>query len=412
VSAPRLLVAGSGLPDTFASHRGMPAFSLLLVRPGGPAMPPTWTWAPVVLAAVLALTSSRVAARVGVLVFTVSVGFAVLVSRLTPTGVVTDARYWTGPLLTAAALGALVGAVVAADEGPGALRRRAFGLGQAAAAVLAAGFVAGVLTGSVGWLARGNARPLSASSSSVLPVFAQAEAAATTAPRILVLRSVSGAVHYTLLRGPDGLRLADADVAAVAGSSAASAALATAVADGAAGRSRALQELAALGVTLVVVPADSQGELNRLAAVDGLARVPATSTTVYRVSRPAGELVVLHGADAHAAAASSPLPSTARPQPLTASPGAARLTLPPADLGDRLLVLAEPHSSHWRATLAGHRLTPTRAYGWAQAWALPADGGVLRVSRDDDHRHAWLLVQLAVVGVLLLLCIPSRGRQS
>jgi GT2 family glycosyltransferase len=411
VSAPRLLVAGAGLPDTFASHHGMPVTALLLVRPGGPAMPPTWTWVPVVVAAVVALTSPRVAARVGFLMFTLGVTGALVVSRLAPAGTVTDARYWTGPLLVIAALGALTGAVVAADEGPRALRQRAFGVRHAAAALLAVAAVGGIATCAVGWLVRGSAGPLSASTRSVLPVFAQAEAAAPTAPRILVLRSAGGAVHYTVLRGPDGLRLGDADVTAVPAAGGGPRPLAAAVADAAAGRARALDELAGLGISLVVVPTDSDGELSRLAGVVGLARVPATSTVVYRVSRPAGELVVLRDADARAAASGPTLPAAARPQPLVASPGSARVSVAAAPGTERLLVLAEPYGNRWHATLSGHPLTPTRAYGWAQAWRLPDAGGTLRVGRDGGARHLLLVVDAIILGLALLMCLPSRGRQ-
>ena len=412
VGTPRLLVAGAGLPDTFASHRGMPVTSLLLLRPGGPAMPPAWTWAPVVVAAVIAVASVRVAARIGFVLFLVGVAGALMVSRLTPSGAVSDARYWTGPLLVVAGLGALTGAVVAADEGPRALRQRAFGLRQAAAAVLAVAIAVGIATCAVGWLVRGSAGPLSASTRSVLPVFAQAEAAAPTAPRILVLRSAGGAVHYTVLRGSDGLRLGDADVAPIPTANAGPRPIATAVADAAAGRARALDELAALGVSLVVVPTDSDGELSRLAGVVGLARVPATSTVVYRVSRPAGELVVLRDAQARAAMAGATLPTAARPQPLPASPGRARVSVSDAVGADRLLVLAEPYSGHWHATLAGRPLTPARAYGWAQAWRLPDAGGSLRVWRDSGARHFLLIVDAIVVGLALLMCLPSRGRQA
>ena len=411
VSMPRLLVAGSGLPDTFASHRGISSVSLLLVHPGGPAMPPAWTWAPVVIAAIVAVASARAAARVAALVFVTSVALAVVVSRLTPTGAVNDARYWTGPLLTIAALGAVVGAVIAADEGPRALRRRAFGLRHGGAAVLAVAVVVGLLTCTLGWLVRGNARPLSSASGSVLPVFAQAEAAAPTAPRILVVRSSGGAVHYTLLRGADGLRLPDADLAARPPTRASARALSTAVADAAAGRSRALDELAALGVTLVVVPQGGESQLTRLAGVDGLARVPATSTVVYRVSRPAGEVVVLTGAAAVAAGSSAPLPAATRPLPVTATPGHAHANLQPAT-EDRLVVLAEPYSSRWHATLSGHALARRLAYGWAQAWVVPHDGGTLRITRDEGSRHALLVIEAVLVGLVLLLSLPARGRQS
>jgi hypothetical protein len=410
-TSPRLLLSGSGLPDTFSSPHGLSAADLLLLRSGGGAQPPLWVWAPLVLATLAAQRAARAAARVGLLVFATGVVAALIVSRLAPAGVVPDARYWVGALLAVAALGAVLAAAVAAEEGPAALRRRAFGWRHAVAGLLAAAAVAGVVTSAVGWLVRGSDRPLTASARSVLPVFAQAEAAAPTAPRILVLRSSGGAVHFALLRGADGLRLGDADVASTSTPAAARAALRVAIADAAAGRTKALGELASLGITLVVVPADTDAALSRLADVDGLARVPATSTVVFRVSRPSGELVVLSGADARAASSGTSLPATARPRLLPATPGHTRTALDPQATDRRLLVLAEPGSASWRATVDGHRLEPTRAYGWAQAWWLPSNGGSLVVTRVGGHRHGLVVTEGVLVLLALVLCVPSAGRQ-
>jgi len=410
-TSPRLLLGGSGLADTFASRHGLSAADLLLLRPGGPAQPPLWVWAPIVLATVVAARSARTAARVGLLLYAAGVVAALVVSRLTPAGVVPDARYWTGALQAAAALGAVMAALVAADAGPGALRRRAFGWRHAAAALIALAAVVGVLTAGVGWLVRGSDRPLTSTTGSVLPVFAQAEAAAPTAPRILVLRSTGGAVHYALLRGPDGLRLADGDVAPTRTPRPARTALAAAIADAAGGRGRALDELASLGVSLVVVPTDTEGTLARLADVDGLARVPATSTVVFRVSRPAGELTVLSGADAVAASTNAPMPPSAQPVALAATPGHARERLAAQTSGRRLLVLAEPRDRAWRATVNGQVLAPTTAFGWAQGWWLPPSGGSLVVARHGGHRHALVVLEGLLVLLALLLCLPARGRQ-
>ncbi|HMC70290.1 MAG TPA: hypothetical protein VKJ07_14135, partial [Mycobacteriales bacterium] len=194
-------------------------------------------------------------------------------------------------------------------------------------------------------------------------------------------------------------------------------AVTAAIADAAAGRNKALDELASLGVSLVVVPnangpnANGDAALGRLADVDGLARVPATSTVVFRLTRPTGELVVYDGLAAQAAAAGKPLPNTVAPKPLTATPGHAHVALPPASDGRRLLVLAEPRSASWRATLDGHRLERTTAYGWAQAWWLPPEGGRLVVEHVGGHRHTLVLIEGALVLLALLLCLPSRGRQ-
>jgi hypothetical protein len=69
---------------------------------------------------------------------------------------------------------------------------------------------------------------------------------------------------------------------------------------------------------------------------------------------------------------------------------------------DRLLVMAEPASPHWKATVDGHALTSRQAYGWAQAWELPKGGGHLAISYDSGSRHWWLLIELLfMIGVLL-----------
>ena len=411
----RLLLGGSGLPDTTASRHGLPVADLLLVRPGGPAQPPLWVWAPVVAMAVVGQLSARRAARVGLVLFAVGVGTALVISRLSPVSSVPYARYWTGAPLVVAALGALLAAVVAAEEGPNALRRRAFGWRHAGAAILAVAALVGVLVAGLGWLMRGGDEALTASTSSVLPVFAQAEAAAPTSPRVLVVRSEGGAVHYAIIRGADGPRLGDADVGPRHTPAAARKALSNAIADAAAGREKALDELAALGVSLVVVPtagdANSDATLSRLAGVDGLARVPATTTVVYRLTRPAGELVVYDGTAAQAASTGKPLPNSVTPHALEAAAGHADVALPPASDGRRLLVLAEPRSGSWKATLDGHRLDRATAHGWAQAWWLPAGGGRLVVDHVGGHRHTLVVIEGLLVLLALILCLPSRGRQ-
>ena len=99
-----LLLGGTGLPDTFASRRGLPAADLLLLHPGGPALPPLLVWAPIVALAVLGLVTSRRAARVAWFVLRRGGRQRGASSRGSPRpGSVPDARYWAGaPLLVAA----------------------------------------------------------------------------------------------------------------------------------------------------------------------------------------------------------------------------------------------------------------------------------------------------------------------
>jgi hypothetical protein len=146
--------------------------------------------------------------------------------------------------------------------------------------------------------------------------------------------------------------------------------------------------------------------LSRLADVDGLDRVPSTGAVVWRTGPTAGELVVLPPAGASTALAGRDVAGrTAVPLPATA--GHAHTRVPMGPVG-RLLVLAEPASGSWRATLDDHRLTPARAYGWAQAWRLPAKGGVLEVGRSATGRPWWLVGELLLVLVAVVAAMPRR----
>jgi len=403
VSHPHALVRGLGLPETLQSRLPVPYSHLLLLHPGGPGQPPWWAWAPLLLGAVVATAYARRAAVIRVAMAGAVLGLAAAVAITRDAGVAAGApgsRYWSGGLLVAAGLAMLVAVAVAATETPAALRSSAFGWRQAGAAVIGVTLVAALVIVGGHWLARSDvaaAGTVRSGADSVLPVFAVAAAEAPTTPRVLSLRADADAVHYALLRGADGPVLGAADVAvgpdAASAPTAGERALAAAVRNLAAGRPEAAGQIAAFGVTLIVVPADSGGALAPIARVPGLARVPATATVVYRAALPAGELTVV-------------APHT-EPAPLPAASGHASTTLPAGPAG-RLLVLAEPYSSHWRARLDGAPLPRTHAYGWAQAWVLPAGGGHLAVERADDGRGTWMGVQWALLCVALLLCIPAR----
>ncbi|MBV9098779.1 MAG: glycosyltransferase family 2 protein [Frankiaceae bacterium] len=398
VGHPSALVRGLGLPEPLQSRRPIPFSHLLFLHPGGPGQPPWWAWAPLVLAAVVATAYVRrgAVARVATAGAVFALAAAVAVTR--DAGVAAGApgsRYWSGGLLVAAGLGFLVAVAVAAAETPYVLRSSAFGWRQPGAAVLGLALAVGLAIAAVHWVGRsdvGAAGTVRSGNDSVLPVFAVAAAEAPTTPRVLALRADADAVHYALLRGARGQEIGDADVAANSSGPAAQA-LASAVRNLAAGRPEAAGQLASFGITLVVVPADAGGALARIGQVPGLARVPATSTVVYRTTLPAGELTVI-------------APRT-QPLPLPAAGGHAATALPAGPAG-RLLVLAEPFSAHWRATFDGHALPATHAYGWAQAWTLPAAGGRLVVDRTGSGRSASMGLEFALFAVALLLCIPAR----
>src|SRR5205823_5559106 len=161
-----------------------------------------------------------------------------------------DSRWWTGPALALAAVGALTAAAVAADHAAGALGRYSFGWRQVVAAVLAMSALTGTVTAGLSWVTRGAAHPLTGHDQQALPVFAAAQLSAPTSPRVLVLRRGDG-VRFALLGSPAGLRLGDADVVAT-DEDAADRALAAVVQRIVAGEATAVPELARFGVSMVV----------------------------------------------------------------------------------------------------------------------------------------------------------------
>jgi hypothetical protein len=75
-------------------------------------------------------------------------------------------------------------------------------------------------------------------------------------------------------------------------------------------------------------------------------------------------------------------------------------------------VLAEPVDSHWQATVGLTRLAGRTAYGWAQAFELPATGGRLQIGYRDPHRSTLLWVELGAVVLCLLLALPTGRRRT
>ncbi|HET7310589.1 MAG TPA: glycosyltransferase family 2 protein [Mycobacteriales bacterium] len=404
---------GAGPADTFRLARAQPATDFVLLHPGGPAQPATWLLAGYLLAAVagLARSNRQRVARAAFAAFVVAAGAALAISRLHVPGGGPEARYWTGVPLAVAGLAVLSCAVVAGDAARSSLARYSFGWRQLAATVVTAAVVIAVIGSSVTWLGRGVARPLSAGDPQLLPAFAAATVELPASPRALVLRPEGGTVGYTLVRSAGGPRLGDADLGTGDGDSARPAReLAGAVSSLVGGDPQAASLLTEFGVTQVVDRAADDRLLAGVAGVDGLTGVKASGVVVRRTAVSGGELTVLAPDVAARVAAGHALPDGAVPTPIPATAGHARAHVP-AGPGGRLLVLAESADTHWEARLDGRPLARATAYGWAQAWRLPARGGRLALSRSSDGRAWWLTGELVALVLLGLAALPRRRRE-
>jgi GT2 family glycosyltransferase len=405
IAHPSVLFAGSGLPEFYSSRTPPSGLLIALLHAGGPAQPPFWIGIPIVGAIVLGLQrDSRVgAARVGAAVFVLGVVIAILMTRgASVTTGFASTRHWPGLALLIAGTGALLTAVVAAVGARPALRDQSFGWRQPLAVGVVGLALASTVTLVVAWVVGGVGKPLRGGDPAVLPLYLRSELALPTAGRALVLGGDTHQVRYALIRSPNGPVLGSGDVpASGASGDLAQSRLADAVQDLVAGRTGAGAELVQFGVNYVVAPSRTARRIEaRLGQASTLSVVLVPNATVWHSSLGTGELTLLSGSAATTArsgAVSQKAPTRVLP---VRGEHAARIG--PAT-GSRLLALAEPVDSRWRATLDGESLQPTTAYGWAQAFVVPEHGGTVQVRFDSGGRHWWLVLELlGLVGVLLV----------
>ncbi|MCU1600762.1 MAG: family 2 glycosyl transferase, partial [Frankiales bacterium] len=144
-------------------------------------------------------------------------------------------------------------------------------------------------------------------------------------------------------------------------------------------------------------------------------RSRSASLELWQVVAPTARLQVLPQEIASRALAGDRAPSPEdlighAPLALPAGREGAHATLPSGGAG-RLLVLADARDDHWRATLDGKQLPRGTAWGWAQAFVLPPDGGTLVVSYRQTVRHASLIVQGVLVVLVIVLSAPGARRR-
>ena len=393
---PGRLVADGDLVD-----RRLGGEALLALWPGGAGLPPRWAAVALLAAALAGLVrrTRRKVAVAGWLVAGVGYAFALLLARIEahPAGG-PDVVAWPGVPLLVAAAGLLVAALAAADGIRERLAQQSFGWQQVLAGLTAAlAMLTPVLLAGL-WLARGAEDPVRRAPVGVLPAFAAADLARSPGARVLTLRAEDG-LGYDLTTGT-GARLGAADQPM---SREQRRRLDAVVSDLVVPRgSDAGAALGTYGVRYVVATGPQAAELaTALDTQSGLARVPFSGVRLWELPDASTRMSLLSPELAAAA-------STAR-APQLGVPDVPR-PLPDRELPDgpagRVLVLAEAADDDWTATLDGRELPARRAWGWAQAFTLPAGGGTLEV----EHRSWRPPATLALQGVAVLALLVTGRR--
>ncbi|HVU72295.1 MAG TPA: hypothetical protein VHE83_04995, partial [Mycobacteriales bacterium] len=433
LGSPTVLITGlgrgAGIGGLTPSATAGPV-ALGLLHPGGTGLPPAVFTAPLVLAAILALgrvdIDRRRAAALLWLLGISGIGAALVVSRIHVAGIGGVGRAWPGTPMAIGAAGMLGAAAISAEHLRDRLAATAFGWRQLVSTLLAGACLAAPAATGIWWIARGAQGPLHRADDVLLPpdVVADATAHHDSGQRVLVLRRTDTGIHYDL-RGLAGPRLGDEELP---GGKTARHLLGLVVRDLATNRGTdAAQVLATFDVRVVVVPGDARTNLtDALDAQPALARreTPfAAGIWTVEATVPTGRLQLL--APALAAQATAPAVATAgagrgpaipdlvaNPPQIVASGREGAHADIPAGPGGRLLVLAEAANGGWRARIDGHPLKRRTAWGWAQAFEVPAGGGHLVISRDASGHDA--LVVLAIIGLLvvLVLAAPSAGSDA
>lgn len=406
---PRLFVAGQRPADHL-----LPAWHLVVLAPGGPGVPAVLVTTGVLLAGLggLVRTSFRRLALVAWAVALLGFAAAGVLARTTLSG----RSLWPGVPLQLAGLCLVVAALVA---GHGARRRLAghsFGWRQVAAFLTAALAAVVPLLAAGAWVVRGADDPLQRGRTDVLPAFARAEVQSTPGLRALALVPRSdGRLGYDLLRGT----APTAEVAGLQPTPAQRRALDAVVADLASPRGSDAAEALATRAVRYVVLRPGPGADALVAALDaqpGLVRRTAGAVNLWRVVAPSSRLSLLPSGLAQHALAGDRAPSLSDlrltpPTPLAARREGASLQLPPGDAG-RLLVLADARDGGWRARLDGRDLPRRTAWGWAQAFEVPATGGHLTLTHAQKGRRTALLSELVATLAVLVLALPAGRRRT
>jgi hypothetical protein len=426
---PSGLLLEAGLQQPGLATRDLPARSLLLLSPGGPGLPPVWVTAGIAVAAVAALLLARRRALMlagwGIALSGLLVAVAVSRVVVTPGTDEPAVSAWPGAALLIAALGLLLAGATAGEDiprlvrgigdqgadGPASPRGGRKGGGRAAGrgprtlrgvgvAALAAVACSAPLLAAASWVISGVRGPVGPVSGPVIPAVVAASLGNGLQQRTLVLRPAGSQVSFSLQRGISP-SLGDPDLDPVP---AAQRALTTAVAalvapDGGEAVDQG-QLLSQFDIGFVLLPTPVDQSLARvLNGVSGLH--PVSSTAAFALWQVTGVSARVRVVEPNGAVVAVP----------SGALGVSSARVPSAG---GTLELAEP-AGGWSASLNGHPLTPVTspAGSWAQAFRLPAGGGVLAVGRSQIGRDVILILELLAVLVVAGLALPgSRSAEE
>lgn len=411
---PGRLLHGPGrlADDPALVDRSLDVWQLILLDPGAAGTPASWITAALVLAALGGLV--RAARHGAALAGWAVAGVGLLGALALVAGEPGGLPVWPGTALQVAAGGLLLAALVAADGVRTRLARRNFGWRQVTAVLVAVGAAATPVLAGTAWLVRGADDPLARGLRPVLPAFAQAEVRDEPGLRTLVLRPSGTTTSYALVAG-ERLELGDADTPSSAGQLASlDAVVADLLSPSGSDAAEALATRAVRYVALLPGP-DRDALALVLDAQAGLTRRTTGDVLLWQVLAPTARLSLLPPAAAEAALRGDRGPSrdllrTDVPRRVDTDREAASDVIGSGPPG-RLLVLAEAADPGWTATIDGRELPRRTAWGWAQGFEVPEEGGRLRLVREQAGRRAVLAGQVMIVVVVAVLAAPGARRR-
>ncbi|MFR9676672.1 glycosyltransferase [Streptomyces sp. TR02-1] len=397
---PARLLEEAGLPYGAGSAD---AVDLLTLSPGGPGAAGGLLMAGLVLVALAALLRAdrTTPVRVAWVAALVALSFAALANT----------RAWAGPATLVYGVALLSAAAVGAEGARDRVASQNFGWKQPVAVLVAAAAVAAPLVAAVGWMIGGADGPLTRRSPVQVPAFVAEESSTADQARTLVLSgeaadsvSATRSVSYALVRG-SGARLGDADLAAgTDGGSRLDDVVAHLIAGSGADQTARLADYA---VAYVLVRDDAPRRMSRtLDATPGLTRLSQEDgSALWQVDAEVARVTVVPEEGGRAGNGAS------QPVRVASGPVEAHTDIPDGPAG-RVLRVADRADDGWRATLDGRPLKPTTLDGWAQGFALPAQGGRLDLTYESPLPHTlWLWAQALLTLVALVLALPGRRRE-